>query len=253
MMIHMSQIMDKSMTKSYIWPLVNRLSHVLLVVFFVAAYFLGDFDDLLSYHVAFGYALGVVFIFRTLWGFIGPKHSRFKDFNFNLSDLKDYMFAIFSKTKEYVGHNPASSWAVVAMIIVAFLTIITGTMAYGIEEHHGVLSFLYSSSFKDMEIFKDVHELLANLFIAIIGVHILGSLIDKYIKKSDAIDSMVSGYKKTTEKIEIKLNIFQKLFSIIWIIVSLFSLYYLIFTQDNIFIANSSGQQNYTVENEDHD
>lgn len=239
------------MTKSYIWPVANRVSHVLLMVFFTLSYILADFDRYLSLHVAFGLALGVVFLFRIVWGFIGPKHSKFKDFNFNLYDLKNYLFSIFVKTKEYAGHNPASSYAIVAMIVVAFLTIVSGLFAYGIEENRGVLSFLHQSFFRDMEVFEDIHEFFANLFLAIIVLHVAGSLVDRFIKKSDAIDSMISGYKVLSSKVDIKINIAQKLFGIIWIVVSLFSLYYLIFTKGNIFIASSYVKQDYAVLHKD--
>ncbi|HIP44088.1 MAG TPA: cytochrome B [Sulfurospirillum arcachonense] len=243
--------MENGMTKSYIWPVANRVSHVLLMVFFTLSYILADFDRYLSLHVAFGLALGVVFLFRIVWGFIGPKHSKFKDFNFNLYDLKNYLFSIFVKTKEYAGHNPASSYAIVAMIVVAFLTIVSGLFAYGIEENRGVLSFLHQSFFRDMEVFEDIHEFFANLFLAIIVLHVAGSLVDRFIKKSDAIDSMISGYKVLSSKVDIKVNLAQKLFGIIWIVVSLFSLYYLIFTKGNIFIASSYVKQDYTVLHKD--
>ena len=223
--------------KNYIWPFVNRASHVLLMLFFTIAYILGDFKSLLSYHVAFGLALGIVFFFRIGWGFIGPKYSRFKDFDFNLEDLKSYLLSVFVKTKEYAGHNPASSWAIVSMILVAFLSIITGLLAYGAEAHHGIFSFLYSPYLKKIEIFKGIHELFSNLFLAIVGVHIAGSLIDKFIKKSDAIDSMITGYKKLSKNINIKTTIFQNVYALIWISFSVFFLYYLIFTKNNIFIA----------------
>lgn len=249
--ISISQTMEDGMTKSYIWPLANRVSHVLLMVFFSLAYVLADFDRYLSYHVAFGLALGVVFFFRIVWGFIGPKHSKFKDFNFSISDLKDYLLSVFVKTKEYAGHNPASSYAIVAMIVVAFLTILSGFFAYGIEENRGIMSFLHQSFFRDMEIFKDIHEFFANLFLAIIIAHVAGSLIDRFIKKSDAIDSMISGYKELSSKVDIKTNIAQKLFGIIWIVASLFSLYYLIFTKDNIFIASSYVKQDYAALHKD--
>lgn len=235
------------MTKSYIWPLTNRLSHILLILFFAVSYLSSYYSNLLTYHVAFGYALGVVFAFRTIWGFIGPEHSKFKDFNFNLQDLKEYMLAAFSKTKEFVGHNPASSYAVVAMIVVAFLTILTGALAYGIQENHGVLSFLHEKYYKDMGTLKDIHGLLSNLFLAIVGAHMAGALIDKFIKRSDAIDSMISGYKKTLEKVDIKTSVFQKSFSIVWIVVSLFSLSYLVFSKDTIFTANANVKQNYAL------
>ncbi|MBE0491632.1 MAG: cytochrome b/b6 domain-containing protein [Sulfurospirillum sp.] len=233
------------MIKSYIWPLSNRIAHILLIVFFAVSYLLGDFDKLLRYHVAFGYAFGVVIAFRIVWAFIGPKYSKLKDFNFSLTDLMAYMLSVFAKTKEYAGHNPASSFAIVGMFVVTFVMLFTGALAYGIQENHGILSFLHNSYFKDMEFFKDVHELSANLFLALIGAHIAGALIDKYIKKSDAIDSMVHGYKTLQIQETIKTNIFQKIIGFVWIIASLYALYYLIFTQDNMFIANANQKQNY--------
>lgn len=245
------QTMEDGMTKSYIWPLFNRLSHILLGVFFTICYILADFDELLPYHVSFGLALGVVFIFRIFWGYIGPKHSKFKDFRFNKNELIEYMLHPFSKTKEYVGHNPASSFAIVAMMVLAFLSIISGLFAYGIEENHGVLSFLHTQYFKKMDIFKDIHELFSNLFLAVIIVHIVGSLVDKFIKKSDAIDSMISGYKLTKENETIKTNIVQKVLGIVFILASLFALYYLLFTKENIFLANENIKQEYGIVNSD--
>ncbi|MDB4257493.1 cytochrome b/b6 domain-containing protein [Arcobacteraceae bacterium] len=247
------QTMEDGMIKSYIWPLFNRVSHILLVLFFTICYILSDFDEFLPYHVAFGFALGVVFLFRILWGYVGPKHSKFKDFNFKLDDLIKYFLNPFGKAKEYVGHNPASSYAIVAMMIFAFLSIFSGVLTYGIQENHGILSFLHNDYFKDMELFKDIHELFSNLFLAVIIIHVLGALIDKFIKKNDAIDSMVTGYKKTKVLENIQINFMQKILGIFLILASLFALYYLIFTKDNIFIANANIKQDYSVANSDFD
>jgi cytochrome b len=245
------QTMEDGMTKSYIWPLFNRVSHILLILFFTASYVLADFDELLSYHVAFGLALGVVFLFRVLWGYIGPKHSKFKDFNFNLVDLKEYLLSPFSKTKEYLGHNPASSYAIVAMIVLAMLSILSGLLYYGIEENHGIFSFLNSQFFKKMELFEELHELFANMLLGVILIHIAGSLIDRFIKKGDAIESMIDGYKKTSQEMSIRTNIFQKLLGVIFILASLYTLYYLVFTKDNIFIASANIKQDYALLHQD--
>lgn len=224
-------------TMSYIWPLFNRASHLLLILFFSLSYILGDSDELMAYHIAFGLSLGVVLFFRIIWGYIGPKYSKFEDFSFNLTDLKDYLLSPFTETKEYIGHNPASSYAIVAMIILTFLSILSGLLVYGVEENHGILSFLHSQYLKKMEIFEGLHEFFANLLLGVILVHIAGSLIDKFIKKGDAVDSMINGYKKTMQEENIRINIFQKLLGIVFILASLFALYYLLFTQENIFIA----------------
>ncbi len=235
------------MSKSYIWPLINRLSHILLIVFLLVSYLTGSYKRLLDYHVAFGYALGLVFLFRVLWGFIGPKYSRFKDFNFSIKDLIEYMLSVSKKTKEHTGHNPASSFAIIAMIILTFLSIVSGIIELGIQKNHGLLSFLHVEYFRDMELISKIHWLFANLLIAVIVTHVAGSLIDKFIKKGDAIDSMISGYKQTSKKINIKLNVYQKVFSIVWVLVSLYSLYYISYTKDNVFIASANVKQNYAL------
>jgi len=244
------QTTEDGMTKSYIWPLFNRASHILMILFFAACYLLAD-DDYISYHVAFGLSFGVVILFRVIWGYLGPKHSKFKDFNFKVADLKEYLLSPFSKTKEYLGHNPASSYAIIAMIILAMLSILSGLLYYGIEENHGIFSFLNSQFFKKMELFEELHELFANLLLGVIGIHIAGTLIDKFIKKGDAIESMVDGYKKTSQEMSIRINIFQKLLGVIFILASLYTLYYLVFTKDNIFVASANIKQDYAMLHQD--
>jgi cytochrome b len=239
--------MEDGMTKSYIWPLFNRVSHVLMILFFTACYILGDFDELLSYHAAFGLALGVVILFRILWGFIGPKHSKFKDFNFSLHELKAYLLGVFSKGKKYTGHNPASSYAITAMLLLALLSILTGLLTYGIEENRGILSFLHMGFYSDMEVFEELHELFSNLFLGVILIHIAGSLLDKFIKKNDAIDSMVTGYKTTGQKEDVRTGIFQKAFALLAIATMIFSIYYLVFSKDNMFIAGANVKQDYAL------
>ncbi|MCF6172288.1 MAG: cytochrome b/b6 domain-containing protein [Campylobacteraceae bacterium] len=246
------------MNNSYVWPLVNRISHILLIVFLATSYILGDYKKLLDYHIAFGVALGVTFAFRFIWGYIGPRYSKFKDFDFSIDDLKDYMLDVLShllhvgkKSKEYIGHNPASSFAIVSMIALTFLAIFTGFLAQGIEKNHGIFAFLHSDYFKQMELFSGLHSFFANALIFVIAAHVAGSLIDKFIKKSDAIDSMVSGFKRTKELFRIRLNIFQVLFSFIWIAVSLFSLYYMLFTKNNVLLASANVKQNYTLMHKD--
>ena len=83
------------MTKSYIWPLFNRVLHIALIVFFSITFILGDMDKLLDYHAIFGILFALLFVIRIIWGFIGPKYSKFKDFNFNKSDLKKYLLSPF--------------------------------------------------------------------------------------------------------------------------------------------------------------
>ncbi|MDD3602523.1 MAG: cytochrome b/b6 domain-containing protein [Sulfurovum sp.] len=235
------------MTKSYIWPLFNRVLHIALIVFFSISFILGDMDNLLDYHAIFGILFALLFVIRIIWGFIGPKYSKFKDFNFNKSDLKTYLISPFKHTKEYIGHNPASSFAIIAMMILSLFAALTGMLAYGIEKNHGIFSFLHSGYFKQMELFEELHEITANMLLGVIAIHAAGSLIDRFIKRGDAIDSMISGYKKLSSNIAIRMNIFQKIFAIISLVLFVYAFYYMISTKnDNIMIASAYQKQDYS-------
>lgn len=233
--------------KSFIWPLFNRVIHILLIVFFVITYVLGDIDELLDYHALFGILFLLLFFYRIIWGYIGPKYSKFKDFNFDKTDLKSYLLSPFFHIKEYIGHNPASSYAIVLMILFSFLAVISGMLAYGIEENHGIFSFLHNDYFRQMELFEELHELFANSLIAVIVIHVIGALVDRFIKKGDGIDSMISGYKSLSTKIDIKVNIFHKLFILFSIVSFLWAVYYLSDIKESIFTAAKYKKKDYEL------
>lgn len=67
------------MNKSYIWTLPTRVFHAFFAIFILFA-FLSDEDNLLQYHAIIGYAIFILLFFRVIWGFIGPSHSKFKEF-----------------------------------------------------------------------------------------------------------------------------------------------------------------------------
>ncbi len=222
------------MQKTYIWPKITRISHIFMIVALFFAYVIFDEKSTLSFHVAFGTSLGILFLFRIIWGFIGPKYSKFSDFNFNINELKGYALNVFGKKKEYIGHNPASSWAIIAMAVLTFISVLTGFLAYGVQDSKGIFASMSTPFLKKMEIFGDIHSFFVNLLVFVVFAHIAGVLIDKVFHKGDALTSMINGYKNVKEK-NIKLNFIQKLFSIIWIIVPILFAIYILSTTNNTF------------------
>jgi cytochrome b len=233
------------MQKTYIWPKITRISHILLIVTLFLAYVISDEKSVLNFHVALGVGLGILFLFRVIWGLIGPKYSKFSDFTFNINELKEYTLNVFGKKKEYLGHNPASSWAVIAMIVLAFISVITGFLAYGIQDNKGIFASLSTPFLKSTGIFGDIHSFFVNLLVFVVFVHIAGVIIDKVFHKGDALESMIDGYKKGKEK-NIKLNIIQKVFSVIWIFFPIFSIVYILSVPNNIFIKKANLKSSYT-------
>ncbi|MDQ1264244.1 MAG: hypothetical protein QG559_1245 [Campylobacterota bacterium] len=237
------------MTKVYVWSLFTRLFHILLIVGIGATFIIAEVEDLLHYHAIIGYMLGSLLIFRVIWGFMDVKFSNFRDFNFSIIDLIDYLSTLFGNKKEYIGHNPASSWAIAAMIGLGLASVISGVVVYGTQEGMGILSFLNSSLFKEMNFFEDLHEFFANAFMVVIFMHIAGVLIDRVFHKSQALNSIINGYK-TGNTTSLKLTIFQKIFGVVWIILPIFIFAYLLLHPSNILIADANKPVNYKVEHE---
>jgi len=239
------------MQKSYIWSLPTRVFHGLFVLFILAAFITGDEDRLLNYHAIIGYSLLILLAFRIIWGLIGPKHSRFKDFPIGIENAKEFLSNIFQKDQKYIGHNPMASYVMIGMFIICFIVIVTGIFAFGIQEGKGLLSSLNSSFFKEMELFEETHEFFSGLFIAFIAAHVLGVLSDRVLhKKYETLSSIFTGYKVSKNNEGIKLNIAQKLFSFIMILVFIGFLVFNLYQPKNILIASSYTPINYEIQNE---
>ncbi|MGB5964586.1 MAG: cytochrome b/b6 domain-containing protein [Sulfurimonadaceae bacterium] len=223
--------------KVYVWTLPTRVFHALLVLFTLGAYVTAEWDDLLTLHAAFGAAIGALLLYRVVWGVMGPKYSRFSDFNLNIEALKEYLFSLLNPKKEYVGHNPAASYAMVGIIIVMLLLVMTGLLTYGVQENRGIFAFLHNSFFRDMEFFEEIHEFLGAVLWLLIGAHVGGVLLDRLLHARDGtLTSIVDGHKNM-EGESAKLTLLQKAVSLIGIGLSLFVLLYALSGQGNIITA----------------
>ena len=166
-------------------------------------------------------------------------------------NIKDYLNHIFEEKLKYIGHNPLASYVMISMFVVAILAIITGALAFGIQEGKGILSFLNSSYFKEMELFGEIHEFFSGLFIALIVAHVVGVLVDRLLhKKQETLNSIVTGYKITSENESIKLNIYQKMFSLLMFIFFIGFLAFNLYNPKNILIASKYHPIDYKIQNE---
>lgn len=200
--------------RTRIWTMPTRIFHWLLAIGFVSAYILSDFEDLNKFHFAFGAFVGSLVIFRILFGFIGPKYSLFRDFPIGIKKLKEFTKTFLDKTKTYIGHNPAAALVMLAILLTALLCSVSGYLFYGTKEQVFNLGI-------SRRTLKEIHEILANLFLILIVVHLLGVIIDNFFhRKVGTITSIFNGYKNV-ETENIRLNRFQTIFSILWFIVPL--------------------------------
>jgi cytochrome b len=171
--------------RQLVYDLPTRLFHWLFAGLFLTAFVIAktvDDDSFwFNYHSLAGLTLGFLAVLRIIWGVFGTQHARFSGFALNPMDLVNYFKGIFSgDKKKWAGHNPASSWAAITMMILALGLALTG--------------YLMTSG-GDKEAFEDIHELFANAFIIVVVLHVAGIVLHT-IRYQEMIGlSMVDGKK----------------------------------------------------------
>lgn len=222
------------MPRSYIWSVGTRLFHALLVFSFVAAYLSSEEGAWITYHTAFGLAVLLLLLFRIPWGFFGPLYSRFRDFDFHPLHLKTYVQTLFGKEKDRVpGHNVASSFGMVAILVFGILAGISGLLALGEDQGAGVFGFLYHGAGG----YKQLHEIMVNLFVLSIGAHVSGVLFEHFYHKSGIAKSMLHGYKALDATDTVTLP-YQRLYVLVWIGAAVSVFFYTVFDNGNAFVED---------------
>lgn len=236
------------MKRVYVWTLPTRLFHWLFVAMILGAWISTNEDRWLSIHVAIGSAIAGLLFFRLVWGIMGPKYSRFSDFHFQISALKEYLVGILHPARVYIGHNPAASYVMIAMLCMVGLAIISGFLAYGIQENRGILAFLHAGAFRDMHFFKEVHEFFVNVLWVLIAAHVGGVMTDRFLHSSEGtLNSILNGHKNIEGESAV-LSPLQKIVAIIGIGGSISVLMYTLSVPNNPLIASHTPKVAYTKE-----
>lgn len=172
---------------SYDYP--TRIFHwtfaVLFITIFSIAKIVDDESIVFSYHMILGIILAFAVLMRVLWGFLGSRYAKFNSFELHPKHLMEYFSTLLKgKTKFYAGHNPASSWAAIIMMILALGLAVTG---------------MQMAQNNNKELFEEIHEILGNVFLVTAIAHVAG-VVYHTISHKDMIGlSMIHG-KKTTEE-----------------------------------------------------
>lgn len=155
------------MERQLVYDLPTRLFHWLFAGLFLTGFIIAktvdDDSSWFNYHSLAGLTLGFLVLLRIVWGVFGTQHARFSGFSLNPLDLISYFKYILSgEKKRWTGHNPASSWAAILMMIFALGLAVTG--------------YLMTSG-ANKETFEDIHELFANGFIVVVVLHVAGIIL----------------------------------------------------------------------------
>ena len=208
--------MNERQNTVQVWDLVVRIGHWVLVAGFFIAYLTED--DLLTQHVWAGYAVGIVVAFRIIWGLIGSKHARFSDFLYSPFVAVRYLVGLLTgRADRYLGHSPAGGTMVVLLLLGLAGTVYTGLALYAIEENAGplanvvategtssLLPAVIESALADEggeddqreQFWEELHEVFANVTLALVILHIAGVLLASYAHKENLVKAMFTGRKR---------------------------------------------------------
>jgi cytochrome b len=176
-----------------VWDPLVRMFHWSLVTAFTLAFITGD--EVLSLHVVAGYTIAGLLLVRIVWGLIGTRYARFSNFVYRPATVKSYLKDVVAfRARRYLGHNPAGGAMVIALLLMLVGTVMSGLLAYGVEEQAGPLAGLVAGI--DGDWLKELHEFFANGTLALVVVHVVGVIAASLQHGENLVASMWNGYKR---------------------------------------------------------
>lgn len=170
-----------------VWDLFVRIFHWSLVASFAVAFFSGEDRDLRALHLWAGYAGAALVGLRILWGFAGTHYARFGQFVRAPRTILSYVRDVaMGREARYLGHNPAGG----AMIVLLLLSM----LGLGITGH-----LLTTDTFFGSESMAELHEIIANGMVLLVGLHVAGVLFESVRHHENLARAMVTGRKRAPQ------------------------------------------------------
>ena len=115
------------MQRVRVWDLPTRVFHVALLLILILTELTAQVGaDWMLWHLRLGSLLGVLLLFRLVWGLIGGRWSRFSHFGVSPRRLRDYMAG---RIDGGAGHNPLGALSVLAVLTLLTVQVASGMLA----------------------------------------------------------------------------------------------------------------------------
>ena len=185
---------DKASRTMRVWDVPTRLFHwslVALVVTCLVTGYIGD-PSLFTLHITAGTGVAALLVFRLVWGFVGPWPARFRNFLFGPKALLKHLLGLLAgRPPRHMGHNPAGSWMIFALLGTLTLLVLAGLIAIGGTEKLG--PFAGAVPYWLGKTAKELHEALALLVMLMVAGHVGGVLLESWLLGENLPASMVHG------------------------------------------------------------
>jgi cytochrome b len=164
-----------------VWDMPVRIFHWLLAASFAGAWLTSESESQQMIHYAFGYTAVALVLFRVVWGVIGTRYARFGEFIKGPAETIHHIKSLLTGNQHAgLGHNPAGALAMISLMILILLIGLTGY--WSVKEFLG-------------DFMSDAHEVIADLTLAVVVIHIAAAIIMSFTQKENLVRSMVTGKK----------------------------------------------------------
>jgi cytochrome b len=164
-----------------VWDRFIRLFHwtaasLVLIAFLTT-------DDARSLHEAAGYAVLVLIMARCVWGLYGTRYALFVSFIAGPHAVLRYLMLLRDgRAPRHIGHNPAGSVMIVALLIL--LAIVSGS---------GWLS--ETDAYFGVPWVDHLHHISAHLLLGLVGLHVAGVIVVSWLHRENLVLAMITGRK----------------------------------------------------------
>jgi cytochrome b len=168
-----------------VWDPWVRIAHWSLVVFVLTAWLTGEkIKSAGPLHEWTGYAVLALTGLRLVWGWIGPRYARFRDFIAGPVRTLAYTGALLrGREPRYLGHNPLGGWMIVALLATAALASLTGWLS--ITDRYWGVAWL-----------QDLHHVLGDTLIGLAVFHVVGVAYTSVRHRENLAAAMWTGIKR---------------------------------------------------------
>jgi cytochrome b len=197
------------------------VGHCALVAAFAIAYLSAEEEGGTPHalHVWGGYVVGAIVVLRVVWGLVGSKYARFRDFFCGpVAAIRYLRDLVAGDARRFLGHSPAGGAMVIALLVCLAGTVATGIIAYGepgrgpVAAEGAVVTTVAQAGENESagrgeaegakggkSVVGEVHGVLANITLALVVLHVLGVGLASYAHRENLVVAMLTGKKRAAE------------------------------------------------------
>lgn len=156
--------------KVKVWDLAVRFFHWSQLLLLAGLWYTGE-EGLTAQHQLLAYTLLALVITRIIWGFAGSDSARFARFAATPTTAVRYLRKPYAVT----GHNPASFYMIVLLIILVLLQLLTGLATFDNSYmSDGPLVAWLPANW--VGVASDIHKININILLAAVAVHTVAAV-----------------------------------------------------------------------------